>query len=150
MTATTPKILIVDDEANIRRCLSLTFEQAGYIVKAAASGRDAIALCDHEAFNVVLSDVVMPEMDGHELAQWMAANRPDTHFALMSGFDPGSQGCSSSPRCDLIPKPFLPRQVVAFVEQVLAMPLPLLSSPGEPHRGPTPHESGTPERHGET
>jgi two-component system cell cycle response regulator CpdR len=149
MTAT-PKILIVDDEAEIRGFLSLTFEEAGYVVKTAASGRDAIALCDHEAFDVVLSDVVMPEMDGHELAQWMEAHRPAIHFALMSGFDPGSHGCSSSPRCDLIPKPFRPWQVVAFVEQVLAMPLPLLPSPSGPHHGPTLRESGTLQRNGDT
>jgi two-component system cell cycle response regulator CpdR len=119
MTAT-PKILIVDDEAQIRGLLSLTFEQAGYIVKTAASGRDAIALCDAEVFDVVLSDVVMPEMDGHELVEWIAANRPATHFALMSGFDPSCNGCASSPRCELIPKPFHPAQVVGFVELVLA------------------------------
>ena len=119
MTATS-KILIVDDEPQIRGFLSLTFEQAGYLVKTAASGRDAIALCTDEAFDLVLSDVTMPEMNGHELAEWMKTHRPATHFALMSGFDPVVSGCASSPRCDLIAKPFQPREVILFVEQVLA------------------------------
>ena len=119
MTANS-KILIVDDEAQIRRFLSITFEQAGYAVRTAASGRDAIALCADEEFDVVLSDVVMPEMNGHELAEWVAAHRPATHFALMSGFDPATGGCSTTPRCDLIPKPFRPQQVVEFVELMLA------------------------------
>jgi len=114
------KILIVDDEAQIRSFLSLTFEQAGYVVKTAGNGRDAIELCAKEEFDVVLSDVVMPEMDGHELAEWVAANRPATHFALMSGFVPDCNGCASTPRCELIPKPFRPKQVIDFVELVLA------------------------------
>jgi len=84
MTAATAKILIVDDEPDIRGLLSLTFEQAGYVVKTAASGCDAVALCSDEAFDVVLSDITMPEMSGHELAQWIAAHRPTTHIAFMS------------------------------------------------------------------
>jgi two-component system cell cycle response regulator CpdR len=118
MTATS-KILIVDDEAQIRGILSLTFEQAGFVVKTARSGRDAIALCEDEKFDLVLSDIVMPEMDGHELAEWLAAHRPATRTALMSGFDPGRRGPKSSPHCDLIAKPFSPHEVVAFVEGVL-------------------------------
>jgi Response regulator receiver domain len=104
MTAATTKILIVDDEPDIRGLLSFTFEQAGYVVKTAANGCDAVALCSDEAFDVVLSDITMPEMSGHEL----------------SGFDPGNYGCASSPRYDFIPKPFRPEQVVSFVKQVLA------------------------------
>jgi DNA-binding NtrC family response regulator len=120
MTAATTKILIVDDEPDIRGLLSLTFEQAGYVVKTAASGCDAVALCSDEAFDVVLSDITMSEMSGHELARWIEAHRPATHIALMSGFDPGNYGCASSPKYDFIPKPFRPEQVVSFVEQVLA------------------------------
>jgi DNA-binding NtrC family response regulator len=115
----TSKILIVDDEAQIRGFLSLTFEQAGYVVKTAASGRDAIAFCEEEGFDVVLSDIAMPEMDGHELAEWIGAHRPATRTVLMSGFDPGCHGRESSPPCDLIAKPFHPHEVVSFVEQVL-------------------------------
>jgi len=114
------KILIVDDEAPIRGLLSHTFEQAGYVVKTAGSGRDAIALCDREEFDFVLSDVVMPEVDGHQLVQWIATHRPATHFALMSGFDPGDGGCANTPRCELIPKPFKLRQVLDFVQLALA------------------------------
>jgi DNA-binding NtrC family response regulator len=62
----------------------------------------------------------MPEMDGHELVEWISVHRPATHFALMSGFDPVCRGCRSTPQCDLIPKPFSPKQVVQFVELVLA------------------------------
>jgi DNA-binding NtrC family response regulator len=118
------KILIVDDEMQIRSLLSLTFKRAGYAVTTAANARDAIALLAAESFDLVLSDVVMPEMDGHQLAQWVAAHHPSTRTALMSGYDPGCRNCAYSSRCRLIAKPFQPRQMLAFVEETLAAPLP--------------------------
>ena len=84
--ASRPRILIVDDERQIRMFLSVLFARAGFQVTTASSGRDAVGRCSDQPFDVVLSDVVMPEMDGHELVQWIAAHRPATHFALMSGF----------------------------------------------------------------
>jgi two-component system cell cycle response regulator CpdR len=117
--AETSRILIVDDEPQIRELLALAFEDAGYAVRTAGSGRDAIVLCAEESFDFVLSDVMMPEMDGHELTQWIAINRPATRTALMSGFDDTSER-AYRPRCHLIAKPFHPQQVVSFVQQVLA------------------------------
>jgi two-component system cell cycle response regulator CpdR len=117
--AETSRILIVDDEPQIRELLALAFENASYAVRMAGSGRDAIVLCAEESFDFVLSDVMMPEMDGHELTQWIATNRPGTRTALMSGFDDTSP-LTCRPRCHLIAKPFHPQQVVSFVQQVLA------------------------------
>jgi two-component system cell cycle response regulator CpdR len=115
-----PRILIVDDEPQIAAFLSLTFESAGYAVKTASNGREAIAICSAEPFDVVLSDVMMPEMNGHQLAQWIAAHHPITRTALMSGFDAVCEKCKVSPRCQLIAKPFRPQEIVSFVGQVLA------------------------------
>jgi len=119
MTASS-KILIVDDEADLRTILAKIFERAGYAVATAANGLDAISRCAEEDFDVVLSDVMMPEMNGHELAQWVRANRPTTQFALMSGFLPDGRGCTSTVRCEVIPKPFRPKQVVEFIGLMLA------------------------------
>jgi DNA-binding NtrC family response regulator len=118
--AAIPRILIVDDEPQIRTFLLVTFEHAGYDVRTAGNGREAIAICALESFDVVLSDVTMPEMNGHQVAQWIAAHHPATRTALMSGFDATCQKCSYSPRCRLIAKPFHPAKIVSFVEQVLA------------------------------
>ena len=84
----TPLILIVDDEPQLRALLSLTFENAAYAVNTAASGRDAIVLCSVQAFDVMLSDVTMPEMNGVQLARWRTA--------LMSGDDAVLEECSLS------------------------------------------------------
>ena len=118
--ADAPRILIVDDEPQITTFLAFTFERAGYAVRTAGSGRKAIALCSAEPFDIVLSDVIMPEMNGHQLAQWIAAHHPTTRTALMSGFESVCENCSSSPRCQLIAKLFPPKKILSFVEQVLA------------------------------
>jgi DNA-binding NtrC family response regulator len=118
--AATPRILIVDDEPQIVEFLSLTFEQAGYTVRTASNGLDAIALCSEEPFDVVLSDVRMPEMNGHQLVQWVAAHHPTTRTALMSGYDEVGGKCSGSSRCPLIAKPFPPQEILSFVEEVMA------------------------------
>ena len=118
--AVAPRILIVDDEPQITSFLAFTFEDAGYVVKTAHSGRDAIALCSAEPFDVVLSDVMMPEMDGYQLVQWLAAQYPNTRTALMSGCDEVRDKRSCSPPCPLIAKPFPPQEVVSFVAEVMA------------------------------
>src|SRR5260370_37917476 len=82
-----PRSFIVDDEPQIAAFLSFTFEDAGYVVRTACNGRDAITLFSAEPFDVVLSDVMMPEMDGHQLVQWLAAHYPSTRTALLSGWD---------------------------------------------------------------
>jgi len=57
----------------------------------------------------------MPGMNGHELAQWVAMNRPKTQTALMTGYDATCQECPFSPRCSILAKPFLPKDLVSFV-----------------------------------
>lgn len=114
-----PAILIVDDEAPIRALLSAVFVRAGYEVQVASDGTEAMAVCAARSFDVLLSDVAMPEMNGHELARWVAVNHPATRTVLMSGYDIGCQKCGYSPRCKLVTKPFLPRDVVKAVEGAL-------------------------------
>ena len=84
-----PRILIVDDEASIRALLTTAFGVAGYEVRTAPDGPEAMALCETERFDAVLSDVVMPKMNGHELARWIAAltsgHAHDPHVRLRPG-----------------------------------------------------------------
>jgi two-component system KDP operon response regulator KdpE len=67
MTAPAPKILIVDDEAQIRRLLEATLVHAGYRVAAASNGREALSLIAIEKPDVVLLDLGLPDRDGLEL-----------------------------------------------------------------------------------
>ena len=113
------RILIVDDDTQVRSFLTLAFENAGYFVKTAGSGMDAIALLSQESFDLMLSDIMMPGMNGHQLAQWVITHCPATRTALMSGFDAACESCEYAPNCQLIAKPFTSSEVLSFVRRVL-------------------------------
>jgi len=115
-----PSILIVDDESSIRSLLELSFSSAGYDVRTAADGLEAMRLCGSESFDAVLSDVRMPGRTGHELARWLALHHPTTRFILMTGYDTGCEECPIAGRCRIVLKPFVPRDVVSTVDLILA------------------------------
>jgi len=114
------RILIVDDEAPILRLLTRILSRAGFTIRTAADAAEAVKICSTETFELVLSDVVMPGMDGHQLAQWVAGSYPSTKTALMTGFDTACQGCAYAPRCHVLAKPFDVGEVVTFVRDALA------------------------------
>jgi signal transduction histidine kinase/DNA-binding response OmpR family regulator len=72
-----PRILVVDDEANIRELLTQEFTEAGYAVTAAANGREAIAEVRRQRPDLVVLDVMMPEMNGFDVAA-VLRNDPQT------------------------------------------------------------------------
>jgi CheY-like chemotaxis protein len=125
-----PNILIVDDEKSVRKLLSILFHRAGYTVQTAGAAGEAMQLCESGRFDVVLSDVVMPGMDGHAFARWIAARCPASRVVLMSGFDPGCDECPYEPRCPLIRKPLNAPALVAFISEVLQSPPPGGCNPG--------------------
>src|SRR5689334_4976755 len=104
-----PRILVVDDEEGIRKLLSIALTRAGHEVRGAADARDAMALCASESFDVLLSDVRMPRLNGHELVQWVTKWHPAIRCVLMSAFDDADcQDCPFLSGCSLLPKPFNP------------------------------------------
>ncbi len=114
-----PRILVVDDESQILRLLRTVLTRAGHEVETANSGEAAVEACRLGRFALMLSDVRMPGMNGHELARWVATNYPETKTVLMSAFDLHCEGCSFSPRCRLISKPFRPSEIVKLLETVI-------------------------------
>lgn len=120
-TVNTPRILIVDDEGAIRSLLAKIFAKAGYEVQTAASGAHAMALsAASEPFDVLLSDVTMPEMNGHDLVRSILERHPTIRCVLMTGFDDiDCQDCPLAPRCQVLQKPFLATDAVSIVARVL-------------------------------
>jgi signal transduction histidine kinase/DNA-binding response OmpR family regulator len=72
-----PRILVVDDDANIRELLSQEFVEAGYEVGAASNGREAVAMVRRERPDLIVLDVMMPEMNGFDVAA-VLKNDPQT------------------------------------------------------------------------
>jgi DNA-binding NtrC family response regulator len=119
-TTETRRILIVDDEPDIRALLRDVFTEAGYEVQTAANASDAIALCASNCFDVLLSDVRMPGMNGHELVRNLAVQHPGVRCCLMSGLDPEAENRRRTPRqYPFLPKPFRAQQALALIAEVL-------------------------------
>jgi signal transduction histidine kinase/CheY-like chemotaxis protein len=72
-----PRILVVDDDPNIRELLSQEFTEAGYVVNLATNGREAIAVVRRDRPDLVVLDVMMPEMNGFDVAA-VLKNDPQT------------------------------------------------------------------------
>ena len=76
-------LLIVDDEPPILELLQETLEDAGYPVLTASNGRDALALAQHRPLALVLTDVMMPHMDGNLLCQRLRADPHTQHLPVL-------------------------------------------------------------------
>jgi CheY-like chemotaxis protein len=80
-----PSILVVDDEYSICQLLVLVLGRMGARITCAANGLEALRILAEEDFDVVISDVVMPEMGGVELIPRIRQMRPQTYIIAMSG-----------------------------------------------------------------
>jgi CheY-like chemotaxis protein len=102
------KILVVDDEPEVRLVLTEFLESRGYEVTAASSGAEAISLVDVVKPHVVLLDVTMPEMDGMETLKRLAAANPGLPIIMVTAnadVDVTSRLLAMG-AADYIPKPF--------------------------------------------
>ena len=83
---TAKKILILDDEPNMRHMLSMLLSKEGYEVKTVADGQEGMALLANQVFDFILCDVKMPTMNGMEFLDTSAALRADATVIMMSAF----------------------------------------------------------------
>ena len=82
-------ILVVEDDDAVRKLVAKILLEAGYRVLVSSSAREALALANWEpSIDVLVTDVVMPEMNGHEMAQRLLALRPDLRVLYISGYTP--------------------------------------------------------------
>ena len=78
-------ILCIDDEETVRRLVQVALEQAGYCVLTADNGKHGLRLLEHQAVDLILVDIFMPEMDGLELIPLLHKTRPATMIIAISG-----------------------------------------------------------------
>jgi two-component system, cell cycle sensor histidine kinase and response regulator CckA len=118
-------ILVVEDESAVRSMVKQTLERKGYTVLEAASADDALkihALHDGHPIQLMLTDVVMPGMDGRKLAEIMKAARPMMSVLFMSGYTEDSvirRGTQEN-NLEFIGKPFGPEELATKVREILA------------------------------
>lgn len=87
MTTTAPgkKLLIVDDDADMRLSLKLALEMAGYTAEVAANGREALAIQQQRPADILITDIFMPETDGFEVIDAVRRAFPQTKIVVVSG-----------------------------------------------------------------
>ena len=121
--AGTETILVAEDERLVRVLAQKVLERAGYRVLVGAGGADALALAErHDGpIDLLLTDVVMPEMNGRELARRLTARRPGVRVLYMSGYadEAVAQHGVLDPGTAFLQKPFTPEGLAKKVRGVL-------------------------------
>ena len=116
------RILLAEDEDAMRTYLARALENAGYEVVSVDRGTEAVPLLETQHFDLLLSDIVMPEMDGIELAQRCAEISPTTKVMFITGF--AAVALSAQDRAPagakVLSKPVHLRDLVAEVEKMMA------------------------------
>ncbi|MGE5487061.1 MAG: response regulator [bacterium] len=115
-------ILVVEDEADVRRLAAEMLARLGYNVLEAQSGAEAVRLWEEnrDAIDLVLTDVVMPRMSGQELAATLQQARPGTRVMFMSGYtDDVVARHGGIDRAKLLHKPFTSDSLARMVRSVL-------------------------------
>jgi len=80
-----PQILLIDDDESLRKTLRITLQRLGHVVAEARDGDEAIRLHEKTAFDVVLTDLIMPNKEGIETIITLRRQRPDVKIIAMSG-----------------------------------------------------------------
>ena len=115
------KILLAEDDAVMREYLNRALSRAGYGVTAVGSGTEALPHLNDQHFDLLLTDIVMPEMDGIELAQHCAKISPLTQVMFITGFAAVSLRAEESvPQAKLLSKPFHLKDLVREVDLLFA------------------------------
>ena len=113
------RILLAEDDTAMRTYLARSLEQAGYDVDAVDCGTEAVPLLESQDYDLLLSDIVMPEMDGIELAQRCAEISPNTRVMFITGFAAVTLKASrEAPRAKMLSKPFHLKDLVLEVERI--------------------------------
>jgi len=120
--ASMKRVLVVDDEENIRHLLLVVLKQAGYEPTAVAGGKEALAMLDEGEFGIVISDIRMPEMDGRQLLAKICARNDAAglYVVMMSAYggDKIAIECMKEGAYDYFNKPFKADEIVLLLRKI--------------------------------
>ncbi len=116
-------VLVVDDEDSVRRLVSAVLRRHGFSIIEAANGREALtALAERYDVDLVISDVLMPELGGRELAKQLQRDRPEMPVLFISGYtnqELANEGGSLDADATFLAKPFSSQQLMGAVSTLL-------------------------------
>jgi len=116
------RILLAEDDQVMREYLTRALQRSGYAVTAVDRGTAAIPLLETESFDLLLTDIVMPEMDGIELARRAGEMVPGLRVMFITGFAAVTlKAGREMPNARVLSKPFHLRDLVAEVDRIFEM-----------------------------
>lgn len=117
-----PHILVVEDEVDVRKVISIFLDHQGYDCVIATDARHALSILDEQDFDLLLTDVIMPNMKGPELYAACLEKQPNLKVLFVSGYsedmlsDPGSDLCYA-----YLPKPFTLAQLDIAIQEAVTL-----------------------------
>jgi DNA-binding response OmpR family regulator len=121
MTQPHPRILVVDDERNIRRTLGMVLETAGYQVDSASDGEEALGECREQHYDIAFVDLQMPKMGGLELTRFLRGLSSKTAVVILTAHGSVSTAVEAMKlgAVDFLEKPFDPKIIRLLTEEIL-------------------------------
>src|ERR1700712_1467849 len=115
----TIKVLLVEDDHSLREALGETLELAGHAYHAVGSAEDALLAASQASFSLVISDVNMPGMDGHQLLSQLRSRYPQLPVLLMTAHGAVDRAVEAMRQgaADFLVKPFEPKALLALVQR---------------------------------
>ena len=115
------RILVVDDDKNIRRTVSMALESLNYFVHTAFDGKDAMVQLTGDRYDLIITDLKMPGMNGMELLEQAIAKYPEIKIVLISahGTVDNAVDAMKLGAVDFLQKPFTPKELRNLVHNVL-------------------------------
>jgi len=118
------RILVVDDEPIVNESCRRVLSGHGFDVDTTQSGRDGVTRACAQHFDLVITDLKIPDLDGMDIVRTLRAQRPDTRIVIITGYGtvPSAVEAMGLGVSDYIEKPFTPEQLREAVEQALVTP----------------------------
>ncbi len=115
------RILVVDDEEVVIKSCERILQPAGYDVKGVTSGEEAISVLKNGGFDLVITDLKMPGVDGMELIRWLRSHNPHAAIVVITGY-PSQESIKEALQLgivDYLPKPFSPELLLDVTEKAI-------------------------------
>jgi CheY-like chemotaxis protein len=119
MNATPRTVLVVDDDRQILGLVEKMLRPQGVTVLSVDRPSEALRICEEQPIHVLISDVMMPEMDGGRLAERFLKLRPEGRVLLISG-EAKAPAVTKLPNVRFLRKPFFPSVLVLELRELLA------------------------------
>jgi len=115
------RILVVDDEPVVVKSCERTLAPEGYSVDTASNGKEAIGKLGKDSFDLVITDLKMPDMDGIELIRWIRNSKPNIGVVVITGY-PSQESIKEALGLrilDYLPKPFSPNLLIEVTQKAM-------------------------------